>query len=672
MQKISLFFIILFCFLVFSCFCFGIVFCVFVHQIDKNTLAKIKLPLSQSSQMQVLSSNETNTLIVDGKLYIKLDDLPNHTKNAFIAVEDKNFFSHKGFNQKRIAKAFFINLFSAKPQQGASTISQQLVKNLFLSNEKTFKRKVQELYLTTFLEKYHTKNEILECYLNSIYFGHGIYGIEEASLSYFNKSASNLDVAQSALLAGIINAPSRYDPQDNFEKANNRKNFVLQQMLNENYLTKQEFLEAKLKNLELNVNLKAKTNAYFSNSIKEAQNILQLDEKEIANGYKIYSYLDENLQNQIKEKINLRLKSLNKNLDFCVVVMDNSNHGILGLVSSKNFLPKRQPGSLIKPLLCYAPAFEMGILSPASPILDEQTSFGDWIPKNVDNSYEGYISCRTSLVKSKNIPAIKTLEYVGIENAKSYLKKMNINFDNEDKHLALALGSMKNGLTPLEMTACYSTFACDGEFGGYHLIKKIEDKNGNLVFKNTKNSTKIFSNETAFLMNDVLCDVSKNGTSKKLGGLPFKVASKTGTVGFKGDSTNTDAWCCAYNKNYCLCVWIGNTTKNSKNNLLKTQNGGTICSSLCKDIFEILPQNNCSWFSPPNGVEKINFDLTEFNTSHKLLQASPNTPQRFTFSDFVCTKFKPKQKLETKKIDGTKKEELSSFQKVVKHWFFKD
>lgn len=581
---------------------------------------------------------------VSGKTSTTLDELPDYVKNAFIAIEDKEFYNHKGLNFKRIIKATLNNLASGYPKEGGSTISQQLVKNVHLNSEKTIKRKIQEAFLTSQIERQYSKDEILETYLNAIYFGNNAIGIENASYAYFNCPAKDLTLEQSATLAGIIKSPSYYSPITNPKNCLKRRNLVLDEMLKENFITPEEHKKATGSGLNLSLGLNAiNSTCFYQETIKEAQKILDLSEKDVAlSNYKIFTYLDSDMQNNIIKDFQNNFTT--KNIDSTLVVLDNKTSGVVSLVSSATNLRKRQPGSLIKPVLCYAPSFEEGILSSLSPINDSPISFGNWTPTNVDGKFSGYISTREALSKSKNIPAVKVLDYVGIEKAKDYAERMGIQFDASDNHLALSLGAMKYGVTPVQMAATYSTFANGGRYDDCRFIKKIEDFNGNVIYQHNQNLNKVVSEDTAYLVSDILKDTITKGTAKKLKTLPFALSAKTGTVGLETGSGNTDAWCASYNKNYTICAWIGNTTGNSKNNLTKTQNGGTISTNLSKIAWQSVKANEQEWIKKPVTIKEMKVDLIDLNKKHKLTLASENTPERFYTKDIFSSKFLPKEK----------------------------
>lgn len=634
--------------LVFSlilCSGFVIGFCVYcqsvIGTIDKSVISNLNLAVSNTHT--TILDNQNNTIIsrtTNSSNAAKIDELNSQTINAFLAAEDHNFYRHHGINPKRIIKAGFKNLKNGYNKEGASTITQQLVKNTMLSNEKTFERKIKEAYLATQLENKFTKDEILESYLNAVYFGSNAYGIESAANLFFDKKASNLDLNESATLAGILKSPKNYSPIYNIAKSVQRRNTVLKRMLDLKYITQNEYENTVLEPLNIKQNTLKNNELYINYTMQEAASILNLSEKDIASmGYKIYTFLENN------EKLNAKYQNLfenekkEKNIDGCLVMIDNNTMGVNMLLSNKNAeLKKRQPASLIKPILCYAPAFDLDILAPATPILDEQTSFNGYEPKNSDDKYDGWISTRDALIKSKNIPAIKTLSYVGIDKAKEYAKKCGIDFSNDDNHLALSLGSLKNGITPLEACSAYCTFSNQGNFEHCHFVKKIEDKFGNMIYNSTNNKIKVFKEETCYITNDVLKQTPTQGTAKRLS--QFKnICAKTGTNGVKNSNENLDAWCVVYNPEKTICSWIGNTSGNPKNNLSKEQNGSNLGAKFCELILKNIDINFDKKYQKPDGIITKNVTTKQVNNQQILLLDDAKMQKNTTKSDIFTQNY---------------------------------
>ena len=352
---------------------------------NSSNLDKSKLNSASPSTIEIYDKNN-NLIRPKNENLISISKIKKHTKDAFISAEDKRFYSHNGIDFIRIGGAIISNLKSRSFSEGASTISQQLIKNTQLSSEKTITRKLKEIKMTKQLEKSFSKDEILEFYLNNIYFGNGCYGIENASNHYFNKSAENLSIEESALLAGTINAPSLYDIESNFEKANNRKNLILKLMKSYGKISENQYNEAVSSEIKLNIQKQSNSNFLYNEILKEASQKLDISEEKLKNNnYKIYTYIDLNLQNKIKEIIKSNYSNLDCNPNIASIVTDNKSNGIIAIVGNKKtFETKRQPGSIIKPILVYAPAFENNTISPATKIVDEKVNIGGYSPENAD------------------------------------------------------------------------------------------------------------------------------------------------------------------------------------------------------------------------------------------------------------------------------------------------
>lgn len=592
---------------------------------------------SYNSQIKIFDNNDDElvTTSISGTKTINLEELPDFVPEAFISIEDKKFYTHNGINLKRIVKAGINNILSGYAKEGASTITQQLIKNTHLSSEKTFTRKIQEAYLSTQLEQKYEKDEILETYLNVIYFGNGAYGIESAAQNYFGHSAKELTLPESATLAGLIKSPKTYSPRFNPENSLTRRNLVLKNMQYDGYITNDEYNDAISAPLNV-IESKDSQDTFNKIVLEEAMKILNLSERDVSTmGFKIHTYINIDLQNEIAQN----LKALD-NIENAIVIIDNSNNSVITYIG--NAEQKRQVGSTIKPLLCYAPAFENGTLSPITPILDEEINYNGYSPKNANNKYLGWVSARTALSKSLNVPAVKVLEYNGVDKSLAIAKKFGLNFDSEDNHLAIALGATKYGESLQTMTNAYSVFAKSGNFGKLNFIKRIETGAGSTIYEAAPNTQRIIGDDTAFLINDILKDTVTNGTAKRLSGLNIPLSAKTGTVGVSVDNTNTDAWCISYSPQFTVGAWYGNTTNSAQNNLSSTQNGGTIASDACKTSWEKLKRHFSinKDFTPPKSVEKFNIDALALENK-KIELANESTPEMFVLSDWFAKKYAP-------------------------------
>jgi len=630
------------------------IFFSYIIRQSKNLKLDEKKIISAISQVRFYDNNNEN---INGELInnqdIKLTELNPYTIDAFLSIEDKEFYNHKGLNYKRIIGAMLTNLKERDFVQGASTISQQLIKNTHLTNEKTIKRKIDEMILTKKLENEFTKDEILETYLNVIYFGNGCYGIESASKNYFNISAKDLTVSQSAILAGLIKSPARYSPIYNPENCIQRRDLVLSEMYNDDKISREDFENAKKEELVIISNQNNSfVKHYYDYAILEACDILNLLESEILSGnYKIYTYLDLEKQKNLYEVINnsdyYELNKYGNVADGMGIIINNKNNGVEAFSqnSKYNLIDlKRQPGSAIKPTLVYAPALEKGLISPITQILDEETNFDGYIPHNV-GGFHGYVSVRDSIAKSLNVPAVKVLEETGIKFSKEFAQKLGIKFSKNDNGLAIALGGFTDGVTLKDLTNSYTAFANLGNYKEARFIRKIETKDGLVLFDNENNkSYKVMSDDTAYLMTDMLITGVEKGTSKKLNSLDYQIAGKTGTVAVKGSNYNTDAISIAYTTDYTIGSWLGNFSLEEEFNLSSTNNGGTYATQILKDTFKSIYTNNKPKdFIIPTSVVELDIDRLELENNHNILLTNETHPERYRLKEVFSIKNYPKE-----------------------------
>lgn len=573
----------------------------------------------------------------ENKEIVDISELPDYVKNAFIAIEDKRFYNHNGYDLKRILKAVLVNLKSGEKSQGASTITQQLVKNTLLNSNKTYKRKVKEIMLAIKTEKKFSKEEILNMYLNTIYFGGNAYGIQTASQVFFDKNAEDLSLNEACILAGIIKSPSQYSPRNNYDKCFIRKQTVLKLMLENGFIGKAEYDDTINEEIVLSSQKNNYTNSYFQMAIKQACNELNTTEKDlIMNQYKIYTNIDISLQNKLKNVITSSNENISENFDVdadeLIIACDVKGNVLAYLGDSYYDLSnmKRQPASLIKPILVYSPALTHNILTPATPILDEKIDFNGYKPQNFGNKYHGWTSMRDCVSQSLNIPAVKTLEYITLEKCKNYAEKLELDLIEDDYNYSLALGSTGLGIAPIKLLSSYSTLANGGLYNNCSFINKIETKNGNIVYKNLKQNEQIFDKNSTYLMTDVLNTCATSGTAKVLNDLPFDVASKTGTLG--DNIGNSDLWNVAYTNDICVLSWIGDA---SGGKLLPTSmSSGKYPTSLTKSVLDFYYQNREKpVFKRPDDIVEFKIDKIQYDNYHKVVLASEYLPERFTLTE---------------------------------------
>ena len=587
--------------------------------------------------------------------FVSLKELPKHVPDAFISIEDKTFYSHGGINYKRMAKAGFENLKSWDLKQGASTISQQLIKNTHLSGEKTFSRKVKEILLTQRLEREYSKEEILERYLNIIYFGNNCYGIEAAANYYFSKPASELTVAEGATLAGMIKSPRNFSPLTAKERCLTRRNLVISELEKDTKIDPTTAKTAKNSDITLHLNTERdnKLNSYSEASLDEATKILKLPAKQIAiGGYKIYTYQDP----QKQEALNTQLsKARFDNNDYAGIIIDPHTNAVTAYVGNSDYKileAKRQPGSTIKPILVYAPAVNENIISPATQILDEKIDIGGYKPNNVNGTFAGYMSAREALAKSVNIPAIKILSYVGIDRAKTYAERTGIPFEPSDNGYGIALGGMAKGVNLLTLTNSYTPLVKGGNYAPASFVSYIQNSSGKIVYRHKPVETPVLRADTAYLVTDMLKTSAKIGTAKKLSDLPFEVASKTGTVGKPGSKENLDAYNISYTTSDVIGVWVGNM-----DNRGITISGGNSPTLAVKDIMQKIYKTKPKPFEIPNGIQEVEIDLIELSKNHHVVKASGLTDEKDRkkelFSSF-CLPKEPKTTIIQKTDDEPK------------------
>ncbi len=558
--------------------------------------------------------------------------IPEHTKKAFIDVEDKRFFTHNGYDLKGIIRASLHNLKSHSFKEGASTISQQLIKNTHLSQEKTVKRKLKEWKLTRALERTYSKEEILEKYLNTIYFGHNCFGITSAARFYFGKMPSELSLDESALLAGLVKSPNNYSPFKNPEKCIRRRAIVLNAMQKNGSISTEEQKKAENAPIPLSPT-KNLGEGYLHFVFDELTDLAEKRDFALGGKIEIYTYLNPVLQAETEKIAEGYAQS-----DKAMLVLDNETGGFKACVSTVGNIA-RLPGSLIKPLVAYAPALEENILTPATPLLDEKVSYDGYSPENFDGKYHGYTSVRECVEKSLNIPAVKTLQALTIEKAAGYMQKLGLPVLEEDKSLALALGGMKKGYSVKDILSAYSTFPRGGKYlpCGFIRAVKINDKT---VYEKPTQTAPVFSEETAYLTTDILKSTAQKGTAKKLRTLPFDVAGKTGTVGTK--KGNTDAYALSFTSKDCAVVWLGN----ADNTTIDTTGGGIPCNLLFQlnQAISSVRQNTITPFAACEKVIRVDLDKRSYEKEHSLLLADDLAPVSYRINELFKKNALPLEK----------------------------
>ncbi len=578
----------------------------------------------------------------NSKKYCYFDQISSNCVNAFIAVEDKNFYQHHGLSLPRIAKAFTNNLAAGYSKEGASTITQQLVKNTYLTNEKTLQRKMREAILALKVEQNFSKDQIIELYLNAIYFGNNIYGIANASEFYYNKTPAELTVAEGAGLAGMIKNPSKYDPLTHHDNFVGRAHLVLRLMHDQNLITDSVYEDALTEPLTINTpeNLWLGTN-YQTMALKEASQILNLSETDIINyGYQIDTYYEPDKQQLLFDAMNEPEYALTGE-KFALLSAPNGQVQALWASTPTLLTARRNFGSAMKPLLVYAPALELGVIQPASIIDDSPLIDTDFNPKNSDGKYHGPVSVREAVVHSYNIPAVKILNATTIENATSIANKMGLHL--QDENLSMALGNTNLGTTFLELAGGYQTIANQGKYAPARFIRSIRDRNGHTVYFDLTNkynyAPQAITPDTAYLLTDMLVETARTGTARKLATLNTEIAAKTGTTERENADTNTDATLVSYTPQNVLIVWHGNASMKPTDDLPRGANGGGRLANAAKQIHSVISNPNEHFICPPS-VKTVRLDTLDYQNG-TLRLASPTTPDYETTTALFASRYQP-------------------------------
>ncbi|MBP7016504.1 MAG: PBP1A family penicillin-binding protein [Deltaproteobacteria bacterium] len=555
----------------------------------------------------------------DRKL-IKIKEVPRVVVQAFVAAEDSRFFAHKGFDLQSIFRAVFKNIEAGHIIQGGSTITQQVAKMMYLSPEKKYTRKFKEAILAYKIDRYLTKDEILNLYLNQIYLGHGTYGIESASLGYFGKSARELKLHEAALLAGMPKAPSNYSPFLHYDKAKQRQYYVLTRMKEDGYISQEEMEKAYAAPMNLrSIRPKDKMAAYFVETVRRYVQEKYGADVLYKEGLSIYTTLDLTAQKYAGEAMERGLKELEERNKYksglvqgALFCMDVRTGAIRAMVGGRDFnqsefnratQSRRQAGSAFKPII-YTAAFDKG-MTPATVIDDSPLAVDDvsqpdgiWRPKNFDDKFMGPITMRTALVLSRNVVTVKILQEIGIDYAVSYAMNMGITSPLV-RTLSLALGA--SGVTLQELVQAYGVLANQGQKVSPFFIKKIVDRTGN-VFEETKvQPEQVIDPRIAFITTHVMQDVVTSGTGTRVRSIGRPVAAKTGTT-----NDTRDAWFIGMTPSLITGVWIGFDQEAS---LGSQEVGGRAAAPIWLYFMEKALQNTpVESFPVPEGIvfEKIN------------------------------------------------------------------
>jgi penicillin-binding protein 1A len=567
---------------------------------------------------------------IERREVVSLERVPNHLIQAFISGEDARFFQHKGLDYLAILRALFRNIFSGEIIQGGSTITQQVVKSLLLSPEKSFARKIREAILAYKIETYLSKEEILFLYLNQIYLGHGAYGVASAAENYFGKTIEELNLAESAMLAGLPQAPSKNSPYQHPEQAKKRQAYILNRMVEEGFISHGDLLKA----LQTPLKIRSKPNEYLEKAPHFVEHVRRYIEEKYGkealykNGLHVYTTVDLDIQRAAQEAMESGLREIEKRENYLPVGMSLSLEGALvcfdletgyikAMIGGRDFKrsqfnratqARRQTGSAFKPIV-YASALDKGY-TPASIIVDSPIVFqwGDkkWKPKNFEGKFFGPTTLRNALTHSINLVTVKIAQDIGIDYIKDYAEKLGIPSTLQGD-LSMALGS--SSISLYELTKAYAIFANRGNIFKPTFIKKILDRDGNLVEENLPlfypgeppGGEQALSPQTAYLMTYLLEGVVQNGTGWRAKALGRPVAAKTGTT-----DQFFDAWFIGYTPELITGVWVGFDEERS---LGENETGSRAASPIWVTFMsKILNDKPIKDFPAPEGVEFMKID----------------------------------------------------------------
>ena len=605
--------------------------------LNQSSIIYYKDPNGDYQKLTTVKSSE-NRIWIDG------DQIPQHMKDALVAIEDKRFYTHKGVDWFRTAHAA-LNMFTGGSTFGGSTITQQLIKNLTQQDDITVQRKLLEIFQALDLEKNYNKDEILEYYLNAVYFGEGCYGVQTAAQTYFGKDAKDLSVAEAASIVGITNLPTYYDPFYSVENNKERQENVLREMYKQGYLKKAEYEEAKNEELDFvrGENSPSTSNVYsyyeevvlsdVIGDLAKAKGISRNAASQLVHnaGYEIYACIDKDIQAKVDaiytdpEKLPKTYGSTKSQLQSAIVIIDQATGEIKALRGgtgdktinyglNRATGTTRPPGSSIKPIAVYGPAVEYGLISPSTLVLDKdekhvQLTHTSWYPKNSPNSYDGIITITTALQKSKNTVAAQIVDKLtpsaSLEFLRSRLGVTSL-IDSDADYAAMALGEPHYGITVREMAQAYTALANDGVFTYSRTYTMVKDRSGKIILDNQPQTIQAFSQNTARTMTYMLNNAATYGTGheSRLSNMP--VAGKTGTT-----SANRDRWFCGYTPYYTCAVWTGYDTPET---MAFSGNPATqIWQKVMSAVHADLPRKefNISYGGSPTGIFGSREELEE-------------------------------------------------------------
>lgn len=597
----------------------------------------------------------------ENRVVIPLERIPVLTRQVFLAAEDLRFYNHHGIDFVRLFGALAANLREGGYAQGASTITMQLIRQSHLSTQKTIARKLEEMWLAVNLERQMSKDEILAMYLNYIYFGNGAYGIQAAAQTYFGVDAEELSLAQAASLAASIKAPSYYAPHISEENNRSRRLYILDTMLQEGMIDQAMHDEAAAEAIAV-VECPAETLQYgwFVDAVlDEAETLLGMSSDQVlTGGLVIETTMSRAHQDQLDKEFAKNVFPADASdgtpVQGAAACVNTQTGEVLAIVGGRSYDVRRgfnratnlrrQPGSALKPLVAYAPAIDQYGYMTASVLKDEPTNFGGYKPRNASYTYYGNVSIRSALQSSLNVATVALLDQIGVEAGRAYLEKVGIPLDDRDSNLALALGAMTYGVSPVQLAAAYAPFGNGGVFNSPHFITKVTDASGRVLYQHRSEGERVLSEQSAFLMTSLLQSVTSSGTGAKLSAAGTPVAGKTGTVNMTGGG-NRDIWMAAYNTEITCAFWMGFDEPDSSHKLQGWISGGDNTAAMARDYFKALYQNRDKpQFTRPEGIIALEIDKQAIKWRGEPMLAVDLTPKAYRYTEYFSASNYPTKK----------------------------
>lgn len=625
-------------------------------------LWRLDIPHWQKLDLSLLTRADTASKVYDasgapaGTLdgsepaqWTPISQVPEYVQNAFIAAEDLRFYRHHGVDVYRMLGALWQDIRTLSYAQGASTITQQLVKLTHLTQAKTLSRKAQEIVLALKLEKRMGKREILEAYLNNVYFGHGAYGIRAAAQTYFDKPVDELTLSEGALLAGIIKAPSTYAPHLNLEKSVARRNGILAVMADNGLITQTQEAEARAEGVQLASTAEdAPRYAWYMDSVlSEAQQALGWTAEEVlTGGLRIYTGLNPALQQDAQELFEDPASfpadaSDGTPVQAALAALDTATGELRAVVGGRSYDVRRglnratqmarQPGSAFKPVSTYAAAVDAYGYVPSSIIDDTPRSFeGGYAPGNAGGNSYGLVTLREALSRSLNIATVDLAETVGVDAIRSYAGRFGIDLSDRDASLSLALGSLTDGVSPARLGAAYCALANGGVRVQPHAIRRIEDAAGRVLYQVRQALPRAVDSSSAYLITDMLRTAASTGSARALAACAFPVAGKTGTVSEPAGGTR-DVWTVAYTPEIAVSAWMGFDQPDGQHALASGEGGGGYPARLCAAFLKAgSGELSRGDFPRPDAVKAVLLDAVALKENHVSLLSTEKTPADYT------------------------------------------